>query len=118
MITYIVYGIQHQLHAPEENCFIHKQSKHLHTIEEAEAWKAQNDAEQKDYIKRYHLPDWFYEPAFIVVRGTIGELVEKFPNAEIKLFNRFSTFQRLLNTPAEYTPSIGRYKKGVIEPLE
>lgn len=117
MITYIVYGTQHQPNAPE-NYSTTKQSKHLHTIEEAEAWKAKNEAEQKDYLKRHNLPDWHFDPAFIVLRGTIGELVEKFPNALLFLTGHFSSFKQLLNTPAEYTPPIGKCKKGIIEPLD
>lgn len=116
MITYLVYGTKHKPNTPV-NWSTDTKSKIFHTIEEAEAWKVKNDTEQKAYLKRHNLPDWHFDPAFIVARGTIGELVEKFPNAEIIFSHRVSTFKKLLNTPAEYTPSIGK-SKGTIEPLD
>lgn len=115
MITYIVYGTKHEANTPA-NWSADKRSQIFHTLEEAEAWKAKNDAERLAYIHRHHLPNFHYKPAIIAVRGTIGELVEKFPQAVIVLTNRAQTFKDLMNTQAEYTPAIGKHK-GEIEPL-
>ena len=117
MITYKVSGWKHE---PGElpNYSAEASSPVFHTIEEAKAWKAKNDAAQKAHLRKHHMPLWHYQAAYIIARGTIEELLEAYPLAVIDLrqFEHRKTFKGFLHTPAEYHADA--YPYGEIQPLD